>query len=267
MTTNRIIGIKRDTSEAGARRAGGSVPQKCGDCLFFKGDKSPSFDAPCFDRGVKEYATAPRCFSPNLRKLSGISSDAFELLGSILSMCSPSQVRIISNLIAQQHLVVKQGFFLMQPVFFRIGDDYLDNYFKGYVMSLTSEGDIMMCSSPYLRGGHVAYAQVTKASLLDEVAMEEKRAYLVERGLIYEPKRPQRNTNVEDEDYVIPTIEMSSEALEELTQEADKRRRKKAGIDDSKEQPKKRRRKDMSSGEYIELDITGRILAGEDDSE
>jgi hypothetical protein len=60
---------------------------------------------------------------------------------------------------------------------------------------------------------------------------------------------------------------MSSEALEELTQEADKRRRKKAGLDDSKEQPKKRRRKDMSSGEYIELDITGRILAGEDDSE
>jgi hypothetical protein len=124
-----------------------------------------------------------------------------------------------------------------------------------------------MCSSPYLRGGHVAYAQVNKASLLDEVAMEEKRAYLIERGLIYEPKRPHRNTNVEDEDYVIPTIEMSSEALEELTKEADSRRRKKAGIEPATEQPKKRRRKDMSVGEYTELDITGRILAGEDDSE
>ena len=246
----RIVGIKRDTSVEGARRAAGNIPQKCGDCLFFKGETSPSFDAPCSDRGVREYASAPRCFSPNVRKLAGVSSDTFELLGTILSLMDPTQTRLLNHLVANQHMLAKAGFYLMQPLFFRVGDDYLDNYFKGFALSMTSAGDVMLCSAPYLRGGKTAYAQVSKQSLLDQFNMDLHRAELIEHGKIYEPRKPHKNTDVDDPDYVIPTIETSVELLEEHaahTAEGSRKKRKQATV---------KRNSHISEGGYEVLDIS-----------
>lgn len=246
----RIIGIKRDTSVEGARKASGNIQQKCADCLFFEKETSPSFDAPCRDRGVREYASAPRCFSPNVRLLNGVSSDSFELLGTILAIMNPRQTRVLSHLIANQHHLAKAGFYLMQPLFFRVGGDYLDNYFMGYAMSMTGNGDLMLCASPYMRGGATAYAQVSKASVLDSIHMEEHRKMLVDHGLIYEPKKPHKNVDVEDAGYVIPTIETSIEVLEEHaanTAEGSLAKKKKKAA---------QRKSHMTDGGYEVLDIS-----------
>lgn len=261
----RVIGVKADTS-MGAKKAKGALAQKCGDCLFFSREISPVFSEPCKDRGVKEYASAPSCFSPNVRELNNLGSDFFALLGSMLSVCSPRQTRLLSHVISQQHHISKLGFYLMQPVYFRLGEDYLDNYFKGFILSISSTGGLMLCSNPYLQGGAPLYAEICKESVLTESMMEEKREQLIASGRLYEPKRPQRNTSVEEDGYIIPTMEMSEDFLEQLQANQSGTNSKKKGRSSTRSAVERKQSTREDGKTYSVIDVDS-VLSGSYDED
>lgn len=117
-----------------------SIGLKCGDCLHFK--RNAKFEKPCSQLGTKHFANAPACYSPDPYILSAQTPDVLNRLGLLLSNFSAKEARVFMALLKQsstleKHFKLKFG----QPVFFRIGPDYLSNYFRGFVLGVAEEGD------------------------------------------------------------------------------------------------------------------------------
>lgn len=116
---------------------------KCGDCLFFKGNKK--FEKPCSELGVKHFTNAPACYSPNVYKLAEKNPDVILQLGLLLKDFTASDTRILMSVLKQQTAFEKNyNLQFGQPVYFRIGDDYLSNYYKGYVIGVATTGEGMV---------------------------------------------------------------------------------------------------------------------------
>lgn len=117
-----------------------SIGLKCGDCLHFK--RNAKFEKPCSQLGVKHFANAPACYSPDPYILSAQSPDVLNRLGLLLANFSAKESRVLMSILKQtgtleKHYKLKFG----QPVFFRIGNDYLSNYFRGFVLAIAEDGD------------------------------------------------------------------------------------------------------------------------------
>jgi hypothetical protein len=117
-----------------------SIGLKCGDCLHFK--RNAKFEKKCSELGVKHFAVAPACYSPDPYILSAQAPDTLYRLGLLLTNFSAKEARVFMAILKQsgsleKHYKLKFG----QPVFFRIGNDYLSNYFRGFVLGIAEEGD------------------------------------------------------------------------------------------------------------------------------
>lgn len=117
-----------------------SIGLKCGDCLHFK--RNAKFEKPCTQLGVKHFAVAPACYSPDPYILSAQSPDVLYRLGLLLTNFSAKEARVFMAILKQsgsleKHYKLKFG----QPVFFCIGNDYLSNYFRGFVLGIAEEGE------------------------------------------------------------------------------------------------------------------------------
>lgn len=252
MQEKKVIHIKQDTSNGARESTASNVKLKCGDCMFLEKESHPSYGMPCEERGIKSFATAPGCYTPNVKALSTLSVETFDVIGQIVSACSASQARIIMGLFKTQAQLSKLGFYLMQPVFFKIGsEDYLDNYLKGYVMGVGPNKEILLLSNPVQKKNTV-YASICAESLIDEFTFKEHKTYLVDTGRIYQPKVPHKNLNVEDETYQVPTIETSEEMLNNMAANAGKKKPK-----SSKETPVKER----GSRSHNVVDVSGILIA------
>ena len=252
MQEKKVIQIKQDTSNGARESTASNIKLKCGDCMFLEKDSHPTYGVPCEERGIKSFATAPGCYTPNVKSLASISVETFDVLGQIVSACTPSQSRIIMGLFKTQAQLSKLGFYLMQPVFFKLGsEDYLDNYLKGFAMGVGPNKEILLLSTPVQKKNTV-YASVCAASLLDEFTFADHRARLVEAGRIYQPKVPHKNLNADDDSYQVPTIETSEELLNSLAANTGKKKPK-----SSKETPVKER----GSKSHSTIDVSGILIA------
>ena len=107
---------------------------RCGDCLHFK--HISKFEKVCNTLGIKQFAEAPTCFSPNIYVLTKKNPDTLHQLGMLLRDWTPAETRVFMALLRQKIVMDKNyGLQFGQPVMFKIGGgDYLSNYFKGYVI-------------------------------------------------------------------------------------------------------------------------------------
>lgn len=188
---------------------------KCGDCLHFQGSTHPAIGQLCESRGVKKYATAPNCFTANVHVFRRTSPAAFQQLAAVVSSFTASQSRVLMGLLSQQAQLERAGFFLLERVYFRIGTDYLDNYYAAYVLGVSPEKQILLVGSDYLKNQKGAtVAQLLKESLMSAKDFAKKKATLIERGLIYEPRRPHKNEIEDSTEYEPPTLETPQALLE-----------------------------------------------------
>ena len=117
-----------------------TIGLKCGDCIHFK--RNPKFEKPCSQLGTKHFANAPACYSPDPYILSSQAPDVLYKLGMLLNGLSVKETRVFLSIVKQngdleKNYKLKFG----QPVFFRIGNDYLSNYFRGFVLGASHDGD------------------------------------------------------------------------------------------------------------------------------
>lgn len=253
MQEKKVIQIKQDTSNGARESTASNIKLKCGDCMFLEKDSHPTYGMPCEERGIKSFATAPGCYTPNVKSLASISVETFDVLGQIVSACTPSQSRIIMGLFKTQAQLSKLGFYLMQPVFFKLGsEDYLDNYLKGFAMGVGPNKEILLLSTPVQKKNTV-YAAVCAESLLDEFTFEDHRKFLVESGRIYQPKVPHKNLNVDEDAYQVPTIEMSEDMLNNLAAMPSKKKPKAV----AKTTPVRER----GSKSHSTIDVSGILIA------
>jgi hypothetical protein len=118
----------------------GSIGLKCGDCLHFK--RNAKFEKPCHQLGVKHFQDAPYCYTPDAYLLTKKNPEVLYQLGMLLKDFSAQESRVFMSILKaskafEKHYDLKFG----QPVYFKVGNDFLSNYFRGFVIGVAEAGD------------------------------------------------------------------------------------------------------------------------------
>lgn len=168
------------------------IAYKCGECLHHSRHAHPSFQTPCNKRGIRTFAIAPKCFTPDVTQVAK-NSDTFVQLAALLSEYTPKEKRIMLAILKQKP-IKRQQFrkdmqFGTKVYFLGMGKDYISNYLAGFVLGQTSSGELILTGSPdrNTRGrSYVAYMQDSD-SLMTAKEWKVKKAELKAKGRIHDP--------------------------------------------------------------------------------
>lgn len=138
-----------------------TLGMRCGDCLHFKGPKSPLYKDKCSELGTKHYATACQGFTPNFSVMNrgGGNLQNSAKIAALVSEMPASTARILGYMLCKQSSAFeKVGVRFGQPMYLflepTVGlartalqavqkDDmhYLENYYRTYAIGVQYLGD------------------------------------------------------------------------------------------------------------------------------
>lgn len=225
METKTVHIVARADSEDSATNY--NLKFRCGDCLHFKGNAHPSIGAPCESSGVVATGLAPACFTPDVGVLKKLPEPSIGILFSIFSSLTPKQSRILAGLLSKSSGLEKHGFSFLEKVYFCAGDDWLENYFCGHVISDDPHGNILIVGTKFfteLKTNMIA--SMRSKSLLNKKQFAEKKAALFESGKIIQDKRKPKIRPSVDIDYEPPTIESNPDSVGKVSAKPKKVNRK-----------------------------------------
>lgn len=206
---------KKDTSAAdGKVSTRNKLPTfKCGDCLHFKVHAHGTKEKVCSAMGIRDVATAPQCFTPDVTKVT-LTSDHLVQATSFYHALNPRARRIFIALMLQNS---SRKFTFGAKIYFRaVGEDYIGNYLSGYCVGYSSTGELLVTGDPdRTRRGNSYTAMLTDDSVLDVAQFQKHRAALAAKGRFMDPKKPLLKfapTNVLD-DYEPPTLDTVSDKV------------------------------------------------------
>lgn len=165
---------------------------KCGECLHHQVHTHPSMKNVCIKNGVKKFAIAPPCFTPDVTQLTS-NTDTFVQVASILHDMTTPQKRVMFALLNQKPIKrrafsrdLKWG---MKVYFLAMGKDYFSNYLSGYVMGLTSSGELIIAGSPeqqVVGRSYIAY-MTDDDNIMTPTEWKAKKAELRTANRIHDP--------------------------------------------------------------------------------
>ena len=183
---------------------------KCGECLHFKQTPHPAFESPCSNQGVRTFAIAPQCFTPDYTKVIS-NTDEFVALVSLFNSKSSQQKRILLAMLRQQPTGKRLRMGTKMYLNVR-GREYINNYVCGYVVGYSSAGQLVLVGSPdrTTRGrSFFAYLR-SDDSLITEAEWRKRFADMRLKGRIVDPKSVggrDITAKVSSDDYEVPTID------------------------------------------------------------
>ncbi len=183
---------------------------KCGECLHFKQTAHPAHDGICSKLGVRSFASAPRCFTPDYTKVIQ-NTDEFIQVVNFLGTKTSQQKKILLGMLRAQtsNRRLKMGTKVFMNVRSR---DYISNYMAGYVVGYTSAGQLVITGSPNrkTRGrAFFAYLRDDK-TLLTTQEWKKKFLDLRRKGRIDDPKAGLEvsiTDSIVKDEYEVPTID------------------------------------------------------------
>jgi len=203
------MAIKKD-GLAKPTKASSEDRMRCGECLHHKQSRHRQFDKPCSELGVKTFAIAPVCFTPDYTKVIH-NVDEFVALSALIASKTPQQRKILKAILTLK----PTGRKLKMGTKFYInirGPEYVSNYLCGYVVGYTSAGEIVLTGSPSREAaGKSFFAYLpSDQSLLSIKEWKVKHAALKAKGRIVDPKvKTSRDiaAKMADDTYEVPTID------------------------------------------------------------
>jgi len=196
--------LKKDVLGAASAKSLDEV-FKCGECLHHKKHALASKGKPCVELGIKVFALAPKCFTPDITVLA-TNTDQFVQLAALFQSTTHKQRRILLGLLRNQK---KKQFTIGTKLYFRVGKEYLSNFLVAYSAGYTSSGELMLIGSPNMKTRGSSFTSFLKSDegLLTPTEWKKKKAELQEAGLIFDPaNRIIKKASVVD-DYEPPSID------------------------------------------------------------
>jgi hypothetical protein len=185
---------------------------RCSECLHFKQFPHPSHKEVCTNLGVRTFAIAPSCFTPDFTKVSS-NMDEFVQLAALLVDKTSQQKRIMLAMLRQKSKDNKLP--IGAAVYFNVrGREYISNYVWASVVGYTSAGQIVLAGSATGNRGRTFFAYLRNDdTLLTPDEWSKKFVALRKAGKVNDPKGEfVRDITAEDkaEDYEVPTIDSLS---------------------------------------------------------
>lgn len=210
--------LKKDTlGNASARSLAEAL--KCGECLHFASSCHPHKPCPCSKSGVRAFAIAPKCFTPDITSIIQ-NAESFAVLAAILHGYTPKQLRVFLALLRGAKHCPKKGYKFGTRLYMTTGSDYLTSYRCGYVVGYTSSGELILAGSADCKSAgrtFFAYLPVETSGLLTPKQWKVKRKELIEAGRISTVKGTPRNVNADKYlSYEVPSIDTAQDYFEKL---------------------------------------------------
>lgn len=184
---------------------------KCSECLHFKQTPHRSNPQVCEVLGVRRFAIAPKCFTPDYTKVVG-NADEFLALAQFFGSRTSEQKKILLGMLRQKPSGKKYP--MGTKLYLKISNrDYISNYLCGFVVGYTSGGDLVLSGSPDQNSrGRMFFAYLSSDDhLLNQKEWVLKYKDLYEKGRVVDPKaNPPRSITsrlLEDKNYEVPTID------------------------------------------------------------
>lgn len=165
-----------------------SLGMKCGDCIHL--DCGPAaFEKVCSQLGKASFSEACPAFTPNLREMTFVKKDQWQVAVELFSNLSPKQTRLMAFSLRNIDFIKRAGFNLGEEVVFSVGGDYLACYVRGIVIGADRVGEQIYLTSDFesLNGGN-CFLTLLRPSVLNKEAFAKHRAVLIKEGRIAEPK-------------------------------------------------------------------------------
>ena len=161
---------------------------KCGDCKSFS--KQKKYEDTCKNLGIIATSKAPTCFEPDLDSFRKISSlPNLEELGKLIKDMSSKQARILAHLLQKQSKMLDRTFYIGQPVYVCLGEEYLSHYFKAFVLDYEENGDYVTIVSKLKNCKAATKLFLKRESLLNQLQFNQKAIELSDSGrIVREPK-------------------------------------------------------------------------------
>lgn len=213
--------LKRDTLDKASARAL-SDSFKCGECLHFRQHSHTDKQKLCKDLGVKAFAVAPKCFTPDVTKIAK-NTDVLAQVAVIMGSFSRQEQRILCGLLRSKK---KKEFHFGTKLYFRaFGKDYVSNYLSGYVAGYTSSGQLILMGSPDVKSRGRSYTMYCESTdhLLTLSQWKQKKRELIASGKKIDPKPLfDKRTKLTDNDEP-PTIDSAPKEWKEKTSKGKKK--------------------------------------------
>lgn len=219
---------KTDTSVNKKAKKTNQEVYRCGDCLHFQRHAHSGKDDLCVNQGVRQFAVAPKCFTPDVSILQG-NTDTFLQLTMLLNAYTPKQRRIMLAVVRDAARVKRAGYTIGTEVFFRLSPgEYLNNYYSAFVMGRTSSGELMLNGSPDMKTRGDSFMMYMRPEeendLRTRSAWKKHEQMLRDKGLINDPvHRRNRIKKTDEDDYQPPSIDSVPESWYSKTDREEKR--------------------------------------------
>jgi hypothetical protein len=183
---------------------------KCSECLHFKMTPHRSNKKVCYEEGIRGFAIAPKCYTPDYTKVIS-NTDEFMSIVTFFNSRTPQQRKIMLGMLRQQPKGKKLS--MGTKVFLNLRNRaYVNNYVCGYVVGYTSGNEIVLAGSPERdKRGNVFFAYLkSDVSLLTPKEWRVKYKDLVTKGRITDPTikgKKDITASVKEDTYDIPTID------------------------------------------------------------
>ena len=168
-----------------------SLNIKCRDCIHFK--RGPAFfEKKCKDLGILPEARACQAFTPDIYKLSRVEADTIFNLGKLVKDFKETHFRILSFIFRNMSLIKRSKLKFGQPVYINLSSpyiDYLDAYYKGYVLGVSKSGDQIFITSSLRKTTDNVYLSVLPSSILTLAQFKKRRKKLKKFGRVKIPKK------------------------------------------------------------------------------
>ncbi len=200
---------------------------KCGECIHYSAHPLKGNREPCKRLGIRHFASAPKCFTPDVSKLSTSSDQLLQVI-ALFNNFSHSQRRILIGLLRGR----KRRLSLGQRVFFKaVGGDYLSNYLSGYVLGYTKAGEVIIGGDPDKTRRGSSYTAILSETdaLFTEETWAKQRKLLVSKNRVEDPKQPLRKfpKRVDLETYEPVTIDTAPASWYSREEEAPAKKKRK----------------------------------------
>lgn len=220
--------LKDDTQESG-RVSRDNVVLRCAECMHFEGSPHPSVGQACNLIGVKRYATAPNCYTPNVHVFRKTSPQTLSLLSSVVASFSPQQSLVLMGLLKEQASMKKKfNLSFLERVFFCVGEDFMENYFGGFALGSDPDGRILIVGHQYFKDQKSSIvASLSRGSVFNWEEFQKLKTKMTDQGKLYQPRRRTVELPPGLEGYEPPTIETAQDLLESQSNKSSKKPSKK----------------------------------------
>jgi hypothetical protein len=209
--------LKKDGTK-NVTRASAEEAFKCAECLHFKQSPHRTNKEVCSKLGVRQFALAPKCFTPDYTRIVQ-NSDELVMLSILFGSKTPQQRKIMLGMLRAKPTGKK--FRMGTKLYLKSSTrEYISNYLCGYVVGYTSGNEIVIAGSPDLKSrGKMFFTYLrSESGLITQKEWEIKFKELRAKGRISDPllsKRRDITAKVEQDEYEVPTIDKAPKQANE----------------------------------------------------